>query len=161
MRPYLFAPILMLLLAGCSQPVLTIKSLIGPATVLDGDTIQIGKRQLQLYGIKSPNADEQGFAEARDALKAVVGNETVFCFIRDPKSEAGAFCELKSPTGTNDIVEPLLAQGLAKVDRRFAGVWARRLTGYETLEAEARANCKGLWETLPECREAATRPSGS
>ena len=151
MRRNLFASGLALLLTGCSQPVLTITSPMGPATVIDGDTIQIGKRRMQLYGIKSPDQEEPGFAEARKALEAVVGGDTVLCFILEPQRDAGAVCELQAPTGTKDIAEPLLAQGLAKVDRTFADVWARRLARYEALEARARADCKGLWKDQPEC----------
>lgn len=137
----------------------------GPARVMDGDTLEIGARTIQLLGIDAPEA-EQGCKSADGAqwrcgqaatvlLKSLILDNPVICY--HPLDDAGwfprddrygrmiAICytiPLK-PGGTDRTIgtslnAKMVEAGLALADRRHS----RLFVEFETLPRRIRA---GMW----------------
>jgi endonuclease YncB( thermonuclease family) len=53
--------------------------LVGPATVVDGDTIDIGDDRIRLWGIDAPERHAPGGPEASAWLAALLDGRTVRC----------------------------------------------------------------------------------
>ena len=73
-------------------PITLAESIIGKATMIDGDTIRIGKNKIRLYGIDAPEINqtctiekiiwECGF-ESFQALESIISEKEVQCEIVD------------------------------------------------------------------------------
>jgi micrococcal nuclease len=57
----------------------TAGTLTGYATVQDGDTIYVNREPVRLAGIDAEELDEPHGPAARDALRALIGNDIVTC----------------------------------------------------------------------------------
>lgn len=110
----------------------------GPATVIDGATLDIGGRRLRLHGIDAPDLDqtcfdgrERGYScgrAAAQALAARIGAERVTC---EPQAGGGtALCRL----GSDDLAAWMVGNGYAVADGDAGDyaaedrrAWGRRL----------------------------------
>jgi endonuclease YncB( thermonuclease family) len=141
-RPVLFAP--------SNAP----DSVTGRASVIDGDTLDIGGRRIRLYGIDAPESaqicrDERDrdYAcgrQATGALAARVGQRTVACDPRDMDDYGRivAVCRV----GQEEVNEWLVRRGWAVADRKLSRAYVRA-------EADAKSERLGIWAgdfTAPE-----------
>ena len=119
--------------------------IVGNATVLDGDTIQINGQRIRLWGIDAfeaaqrcsgPDGDEPCGARATHELDDMIGNHQVVCIYRDTDAynRTVALCRV----GALDLGASLVRKGLAVAFTRYA-------LDYSPDEAEARANRVGAW----------------
>jgi endonuclease YncB( thermonuclease family) len=120
--------------------------IIGPATVIDGDTISVAGREVRIFGIDAP---EQGQTctypdgeswpcggEASAMMFHLVVNQTIYCEQRgvDAHGRAAAICD----AGGSDL-------GRAMVDRGLALAWRPHGEIYFAAEAEAKKARRGMW----------------
>lgn len=119
----------------------------GPASIIDGDTIDIRGERIRLHGIDAPETGQQCQnrsgepyrcgQKAAFALADRIGGHTVRCEIldRDRYSRHVGRCFV----GETDLNAWMVAQGQAVAYRRFS-------SEYVPLEAVARAERLGTWE---------------
>lgn len=139
------------LLSGpiCAEP-----ALVGVASVIDGDTIELHDQHIRLEGIDAP---ESGQACTRPdgsswrcgqvaafVLADKIGLASIWCepHGRDRYGRIPATCWL----GAEDLGRWLVSEGLAVAYRRFS-------VAYVDEEEEARAARRGIWSstfTIPE-----------
>jgi endonuclease YncB( thermonuclease family) len=121
------------------------RSLVGPATVIDGDTVAIQGRRIRLLGIDAPEARQTcgGSAEpwpcgrrAARALAARVARQPVACRWReqDRWGRPLAACRV----GRTDLSAWMVGNGWALAFRRYS-------TAYVDAEAKAQAARRGVW----------------
>jgi endonuclease YncB( thermonuclease family) len=120
---------------------------IGPATVVDGDTIRIDETRIRLHGIDAPetaqicNAAAGGTwacgVEATRALRAMLTGHEVSCrpVTRDRYGRTVARCFV----GAVDIQADMVRRGLAWAFVKYS-------SDYLSEEAEARAAHRGIWQ---------------
>ncbi|WP_192881377.1 thermonuclease family protein [Rhodosalinus sediminis] len=117
---------------------------VGPARVIDGDTLEIGETRVRLHGIDAPEIGQpcRDGGEVRDcgrwaaeALRARVEGRVLRCEARDRDryGRVVARCE----AGGEDVAAALVRAGLAFAYRRYS-------TDYVDAEARARAAGRGL-----------------
>lgn len=122
-------------------------TLAGAATVLDGDSIQIGEVRLRLEGIDAPELGQTcgralagswacGTA-AKSALERMTSGLTVTCTAKstDHYGRLLARCMV----GSVDLNARLVAEGLAWAFVKYSN-------SYVDVEAEARARRVGIWQ---------------
>lgn len=118
----------------------------GAVRVVDGDTLNIGKARIRLYGIDAPEraqrCTKQGRSylcgrEATLALRRMVGNARPICTERDRDSygRSVAICTVAG----RDLGQAMVVAGWAVAYSRYA-------RDYEGAEARARAARAGMWE---------------
>lgn len=135
-------PLLLLL----ATPALAAEAITGHATVIDGDTIELQGRRVDLYGIDAPEVGQTcetaagspyrcGQAAAA-ALRQQIGNATVSCEPQAPaaKERLTALCR----AGSVDLSAWMAGHGHALALRQAA-------QGYAHQERRAWATRKGIW----------------
>ncbi|GEP04774.1 thermonuclease family protein [Methylobacterium oxalidis] len=140
-----------LLLSGASlSPALAAEAgggstISGPATVIDGDTIELRGIRIRLYGIDAPEAaqtceDSAGRSyrcgrAAAHALAGRIGSGTVTCEPhKDASGRRAAVCRI----GHEDLGAWMASHGHAVADRRQS-------THYAGAESKAWATRRGIW----------------
>ncbi|MFG1298162.1 thermonuclease family protein [Xanthobacter sp. V3C-3] len=119
------------------------EELAGPATVIDGDTLDIAGIHVRLAGIDAPELKQQCVRRnrpwpcgeaARRALEEAIGGARVSCASseRDVYGRPVARCR----AGTLDLADHMVREGYAL---------AYRGRDYAGAEAEARAGRRGVW----------------
>jgi endonuclease YncB( thermonuclease family) len=119
--------------------------IVGPATIIDGDTLEIGGRRIRLHGIDAPETAQTCRVEDRPyrcgeeaafALADEVGRRPVACdpVDSDRYGRVIAVCWL----GIEDLNARMVAQGWALAYRRYSD-------DYALDEETARAARRGLW----------------
>ena len=120
--------------------------IVGVASVIDADTIEIHGQRIRLHGIDAPEScqtciDASGQTwrcgqRAALALQDLIGRRTVSCAERDV-DRYGRIVAQCSVDGA-DINEWLVSQGLALAYRRYS-------KAYVSAEAAAAASQRGMW----------------
>ena len=131
---------------AAGSPAVNAREITGHATVVDGDTLRIGRARIRLHGIDAPESAQTcsdthgrpypcGRAAGR-ALESMVGGGTVRCAVRDTDRHrrAVAVCSL----GARDLNAWMVLNGHALAYRRYARDYVRH-------EAEARTGRRGIW----------------
>lgn len=145
-------------------------SVSGPATVVDGATLEIGGRRLRLYGIDAPDLDqtcfdghERGYAcgrAAAAALAARIGGEGVTCEPRAAGPEDAASTAPRTAVcrrDGDDLAAWMVANGYAIADRSVPAA-------YEAQDRRAWGRRVGLWSgvfEIPADRRRMRRASAS
>ena len=126
----------------------------GRATVVDGGTVEIYGRNVRIYGIDAPERGAPGFGRATAFMRDAAEKGPFICGVvdKDRDDVAVAVCRLEVDFLSEDVAESLLAEGLAKTDPGSLPLRPRLIAWYQEVEAEAKAQCRGLWQELPECR---------
>ena len=136
-------PVLLLLSACAPQT----PSVMGRASVIDGDTLEIHDRRIRLWGVDAPegrqSCDGAGGAAYRcgqaaaNRLDRHLEGKVVSCFkeAADRYGRMVARCEVDG----EDVGAWLVGQGLAVRYSRYAG------NAYRTEEAAAREARAGVW----------------
>jgi endonuclease YncB( thermonuclease family) len=138
----------------------------GRATVIDGDTLDLGGERIRLEGIDAPEADQTcggGWfgtwrcgAQATAHLRWLVGGRHVECTSagRDKYGRMLGWCSINGRDLNAEMVRSGFAWAFVKYSKR-----------YETIEAAARKSKAGIWKgeaepawVFRERRWAAARP---
>jgi endonuclease YncB( thermonuclease family) len=135
----------------------------GPATVIDGATLDLGGRRLRLYGMDAPDLDqtcsdghERDYScgrAAAAALTARIGGESVTCELREADGSATALCRRDG----EDLAAWMVANGYAIADRSAPAA-------YEAQDRRAWGRRVGLWSgvfEIPADRRRMRRASAS
>jgi len=141
------AAVLLSVIVGTPAALHAADVLSGPATVIDGDTIDIAGTRVRLEGIDAPEAGQTcggkwfgtwdcGTA-ARNALQRLVGRERVDCENagQDKYDRMLGLCSV----GGRDINTEMVREG-------FAWAFVKYSTTYVEAEAEARTRKAGIWQ---------------
>jgi endonuclease YncB( thermonuclease family) len=135
--------LVLLLLAAPAQAA---QNLSGPATVIDGDTIELNGVRIHLYGIDAPESAQlcetaggRSYPCGREATRRLrhrIGEATVTCEPHQPdgKGRISAVCRV----GAEDLSAWLVTQGFALASRTSS-------TSYVRQESRAWATRKGIW----------------
>lgn len=133
----------LLLLCG---PAVAAGTISGPATVLDGDTIEIHGTRIHLFGIDAPETAQscetaKGLEyrcgrKSAQALRARIGTNVVTCERKAPAA-AGRLTGLCHVHG-EDLSAWMAAQGFALASRHLT-------TAYVAQEGRAWATRRGIW----------------
>lgn len=122
-------------------------AVIGRATVVDGDTIEIRGQRIRLWGVDAPEARQtceraaQTYRcgqEAANALSVWLGQRTVACSPEGQPDRYGrivAICRV----GRADVAAWLVRQGHALDYERYSR------GRYQLAQAQARAQRMGVW----------------
>jgi len=122
--------------------------IVGKANIIDGDTIEISGRQIDLFGIDAPENEQLCEAAGRKwscgqnatfGLSAIVERQWVYCRTMTPPAAErfAAICRLAGTDGP-DINAAMIRQGWAVADRRSPAP-------YLAEEKAARAAGAGIW----------------
>lgn len=136
-----------LLLAACSSaaPPAADRRIVGRASVIDGDTIEVRGRRLRLDAIDAPEARQscglppQPWAcgrRAAAALADVIGARTVIC--RWSRTDRYRRPIARCRAGRTDLSAWMVRAGWALAYRRYS-------KAYVAAEDEARAERRGIW----------------
>lgn len=135
---------LLLLLTACTQEAPTV---VGRASVIDGDTLEIHDRRIRLWGVDAPEGRQSCDAAdgrvwrcgqaAANRLDQHLRDRVVSCFEEDTDryGRMVARCEGDG----EDVGAWLVRQGLAVRYARYAG------NAYRAEEAAARQDRAGVW----------------
>ena len=135
----------MLAIAMLAMATATLADVAGPATVVDGDTLEIAGERIRLHGIDAPETDQtcerDGVtwlcgAAASGKLRELVRGREVRCreHGRDTYGRIIASCS----AGGVDVEAAMVLAGLALAYRRYS-------TAYVGQEATAQARRVGIW----------------
>ena len=133
-------PVLVLL-----APFAAYAEITGKAKAIDGDTIEIDGKQINLYGIDAPEIGQTCWFErgefpcgksARESLWVYVKGQELTCREKPAGAEGGtsAICFAEG----RDLGEHMIRRGWALTDRKHGA-------DYTELEEEARRQRLGLW----------------
>jgi endonuclease YncB( thermonuclease family) len=120
---------------------------LGPATVIDGDSLQIGTASIRLYGVDAPEATQtcgEGAATwncgraATEKLRELVGDRRIACRKMDTDSYGRTVAVCRN--GAVDLSAAMAAAGLALAYRRYSD-------DYVDEETRARAGRRGVWSS--------------
>jgi endonuclease YncB( thermonuclease family) len=149
-----------LLLAGCGKGfggstqasgVTTAETISGPAVARDGDTVAVGGRLFDLWGVDAPNLDNSDGWYVRAALDDLIGpNGTLACTIKDTSGRRDEAVCTNSRAG--DVGRAMLLGGWAVVSRSNTareGTDSALAAAYAEAESKARRNRVGLWAGMP------------
>jgi endonuclease YncB( thermonuclease family) len=133
-------------LMGLALPTPAHADVVGVASVIDADTIEIHGERIRLYGIDAPEScqtciDASGRTcrcgqRAALALQNLIGRRTVSCQQRDVDRYGRIVAQCQQ--GDIDIGEWLVGQGLALAYRRYS-------KAYVAAEETASAAKRGVW----------------
>ena len=139
-------PILLtLVLALTPVPAYAADPIIGQASVIDGDTIEIHGQRIGLYGIDAPeNAQTCAVSgkevrcgqQAAQALADRIGRQIVTCDSKD-RDQHGLVVAVCS-AGGDELNGWMVSQGMALAYRRFSNDYVRR-------EKKAAKEKAGIW----------------
>jgi len=142
----LLVSVAVLLLAACDGAAAGGQTIVGPARVLDGDSLEVRGRQIRLFGIDAPEGGQTCLDQARRsypcgeraraALIAKIGGSTVRCVVQDTDryERLVAVCY----RGDEDLNGWLVAEGWALAYRRYS-------RDYVDAEDAARRAGVGMW----------------
>ncbi len=120
-------------------------SLVGTATVIDGDTVEVAGAKIRLFGIDAPELTQKCRLQAeiyrcgeraKSALAALLEGREVHCQgnAYDRYGRLLAVCS----NGLTDVNGAMVLMGWAIAYRRFSGI-------YVGLEEQAKAARAGMW----------------
>lgn len=105
--------------------------------IVDGDTLDVGKTRIRLWGIDTPEREEPGYLDAKEFLNSITMNATLNCLAMyyDRWKRTVASCEIDG----QDIGRIMVLSGMAKDYKKYSKGF------YDKAEAQARINKVGFW----------------
>lgn len=90
----------------------------GAATVIDGDTVDVGRVRVRLNGAAAPETHERGGTEATEALRRIISGQRVRCVLNGEltRGREVGICH----AGRVDIGGAVVAAGRARDCRRYS-----------------------------------------
>ena len=128
-------------LCGCNPPV----QASGNATVIDGDSLEIGATTVRLFGVDAPEGRQRCTRDgapwacgeaAAEKMRTLVAGRRLVCTERDIDQYGRSVAQCTN--GEVDIGAELVRAGLALAYRQFSD-------DYVDEEAEAKAARRGVW----------------
>lgn len=109
--------------------------------VVDGDTLDVDKTRVRLWGINTPERGEAGYEDAKEFLKNITLNATLKCmaFYYDRWKRTVASCEVNG----QDIGRIMVLAGMAEDYTRYSkGFYAKD-------QEQAKIERRGFWQFSP------------
>lgn len=129
-------------LLSCTQRSAAQSEIVGVASIIDGDTIEIHGTRIRLSGVDAPESGRycetvNVYQRASQALEHLVQGRTVSCAVSglDRFGRSVAICRI----GGTDLSQMMVAQGWARDWPRYSH------RAYADAEATARAQQRGIW----------------
>lgn len=116
----------------------------GRAYVIDGDTLALGQTRVRLTGIDAPESAQmcgqtRCGQEAKEYLKQVIGNETVYCEPDKGRDLSyGRVIARCSTESVDDLSQAMVQAGHAEAYTRYSNA-------YVTEQQVAQRNQEGVW----------------
>lgn len=140
----------LIILAPTPPAAVAAETVSGVATVVDGDTIDLGLETVRLFGIDaaeagqrcnaSGGADWDCGASATRRLRTLVNGRQVSCAVRDIDRYGRLVSFCSAAGGARDLGAVLVSEGLAWAFRRYSNA-------YVAEENAARTARRGVWRT--------------
>ena len=124
-----------------------LSEVVGTASVIDGDTIDVHSERIRLHGIDSPEGRQRCIlgdkewrcgTDASNALSSFIGRSPVACSVVDVDryKRKVATCSVRGA----DINHWMVEQGWAVAYRRYSHA-------YDGAEDDARQSARGIWSS--------------
>lgn len=137
-------------------PALTSRELQGPAIIIDGEKLRIGQMDIRLFGIVPPQLAASFGPQARSALDAAIGGQSVSCHIRDRDRDGRLLANCTNAAGV-DLALDLLKRGLAVALRGSIGS-TEFAAPYLAAEQAAQSHKIGIWSVAVNAPAASVVP---
>lgn len=124
----------------------------GAAVAPDGDTVLIGNKYLDLWGIEAPNLDNSDGWYSRAALDRFIGEGSNLVCIVKVNRKRGRDLAICSNSKVGDVGRAMLQNGWAVVnrtDKKSQDVDSALAGVYQRTENRAREARVGLWAANP------------
>ena len=109
---------------------------MGPARVVDGDTIRIGEHRIRLFGINAPEIGSEAGEQASRLMQTLSANKSVVCNVVD--TDRWQRLVAQCYVGGSDLGAAMVALGWAVNHDSYTSI-------YESYELWARTQCHGMW----------------
>lgn len=106
--------------SGTAQPSKAPTRIIGPAYIVDGDTIRIKKTQIRLFGVDAPEMNHPHGRNAKWALHKLCNGHEISAEVTATDDHGRTVAKCSLPDGT-DLSAALVEQGLALDWPKFSG----------------------------------------
>ncbi len=117
----------------------------GPATVIDGNTLEVAGARLRLYGIDAPDLDQPCRLRGRTQACGVIARAALM----DLTAGATLDCEMRGRDAAGRTLATCTADGYDVAEGMVYTGWALALDGaparYHSVERQAKAARRGLW----------------
>ncbi len=117
----------------------------GPATVIDGNTLEVAGARLRLHGIDAPDLDQPCRLRGRTQACGVIARAALM----DLTAGAELDCEMRGRDADGRALATCTADGYDVAEGMVYTGWALALDGaparYHTVERQAEAARRGLW----------------
>lgn len=125
--------------------------LLGPATIVDGDTIELQGQRVRLFGIDAFETEQARGREASNMLRRLIEGQSVLCSPRDRDAYGRivAVCRV----GATDLGAMMVRAGMAVAFTRYS-------LDYQADEQAAREQRRGAWADAELVRPEAFRGEG-
>ena len=120
--------------------------IVGPARVVDGDTLVVGGTRIRIFGIDAPERDQTcRDAAGRDfvcgpvsraAMAAIIDSRPVRCTVLDTDRYGRQVARCRA--GETDVAAAMVEQGMAFAYRRYSRDYVRD-------ENDAQRMARGFW----------------
>ncbi|SEA88098.1 thermonuclease family protein [Rubrimonas cliftonensis] len=139
----------LIILAPTPPAAVAAETVSGFATVVDGDTIDIGVETVRLFGIDAAEAGQRCYlssgadwdcgASATGRLRTLVNGRQISCAVRDIDRYGRLVSICSAAGGARDLSAALVSEGLAWAFRRYSDA-------YVDEEDAARTARRGVWQ---------------
>ena len=125
--------------------------LVGPATIVDGDTLEIQGQRVRLFGVDAFETEQPRGREASNMLRRLIEGQSVICSPRDRDvyNRVVAVCRV----GATDLGAMMVRAGMAVAFTRYS-------FDYQPDEDAAREQRRGAWADAELVRPDAFRSEG-
>jgi len=119
----------------------------GPIThYVDGDTFDIGRDRIRLWGVDAAERGERGYDEATSTLQSLTRGRSLSCVVKYLDKTRDRRCvSLCDVAGSGDLGETLLQSGWVRIRPRYIKEDQAMKPRYEAAEREATNAKRGLW----------------
>ena len=120
------------------------ETLRGPATVIDGDTLEVAGTMLRLEGIDAPELDQTCQKNGKDNPCGVIARDALL----DLVTAVEVVCRTREDAGEPPVLAHCAADGFDVGANMIYTGWALPVPGwaaYDNMKADAIKDGRGLW----------------